>query len=199
MNRILAFFIAFIFAFLVKTDFVDDFCMFYFQNAEYDNFTTTVNPIGNCCYINSYTFDTLCDSYEINIPEECNGVRVEKLGGFFGRGAPDPFCLNFPEKMTDQNGETVLITQYDGNPKSKNIETVTVKINIGKNIKYVYASMDTGYYTLLRADKTGKYFCVVAEVSCDVNNEYFYSKDGKLYDKNTNELVGGFNYSNENP
>ena len=104
----------------------------------------------------------------VTIPDETDGKKIKSLGGFIGRGVPVSFYINLPDSV-EKRGE------YN----------FTVKL--GENIKSAYRFLYSDEFT----DINGDLVCVINyyyEVSED--NKWIYSKDGKLYDKKTDELIG---------
>ena len=75
------------------------------------------------------------------------------------------------------------------------IEDVVFILNIGKNIEVVdYVVMDE-YYPHINEDGSITFYHPVVNINCSEENEHFYSKDGKLYDKKTNALINEFEYA----
>ncbi len=118
--------------------------------------------------VGDYCWDGDENNMTVTIPDEADGKKINSLGGFIGRGAPLLFRINLPDSI-EKNGE------YN----------FTVKL--GENIKQVYRFLYIDEFT----DINGESICVINyyyEVS--ENNKWIYSKDGKLYDKKTDELLG---------
>jgi len=51
------------------------------------------------------------------------------------------------------------------------------------------------YYPHINEDGSITFYHPVVYVICSENNTYFYSQNGKLYDKKTNELISAFAYA----
>ena len=66
-------------------------------------------------------------------------------------------------------------------------------IYIGKNISHIEYVEDE--YYLVKEDGKGTYYHPVVYIECSDENGHFYSKDGKLYDRSTDELIDCFAYS----
>ena len=118
--------------------------------------------------VGDYCWDGDENNMTVTIPDEADGKKINSLGGSIGRGAPVLFLVNIPDSV-EKSGE------YN----------FTVKL--GENIKSVYHFLYTDKFT----NANGELAYVVNyyyEVSED--NKWIYSKDGKLYDKKTDELLG---------
>ena len=65
-------------------------------------------------------------------------------------------------------------------------------IHLSKYIEKIYARADATEYTV-KGEKTA--YCPRVSIICDEDNKTFYSKDGKLYYRQDDTLVDGFNYA----
>ena len=50
------------------------------------------------------------------------------------------------------------------------------------------------YYPHINEDGSITFYHPVVEINCAEENKFFYSQDGKLYDKETDELISDFAY-----
>ena len=112
----------------------------------------------------SWYWDGDPDNTVITIPEYCaDGVKVTAVGGSTGGSfGGDP---RIPFTVADEENKA------DGHP----VAVFTVKI--GKFVRSIYFKSSANPYAF--------YFV------CDENNAIFYSKDGKIYSRETNELYSG--------
>lgn len=138
---------------------------------------------------------------QVELPSQYLGTTVDALGGYTGRGYPCPFAVRFasPESMypgadeyfsTDasmdvlQNGE-VQVDEY--------VFSITLPDSL-REIRYVVDSVSVAAYQTQDGPvyKVAKalYRFTIAE-----DNPYFYTRDGKLYDKGTDRLVDEFAYA----
>ena len=112
----------------------------------------------------SWYWDDDPDNTVITIPDFCaDGVMVTAVGGSTGSSfGGDP---RIPFTVADEENKA------DGHP----VAIFTVKI--GKFVRSIYFKSSANPYAF--------YFV------CDENNAIFYSKDGKIYSRETNELYSG--------
>ena len=84
---------------------VFDASIFYDTRDTVDGFSIVINEKVKCCYVAGYAF-TEESVRDIIIPETRLGYPVTQLGGFFGRGVPDPFCITFVNNQSMVEGGT---------------------------------------------------------------------------------------------
>ena len=162
---------------------VFDTSIFYDTRDTVDGFSIVINEKAKCCYVAGYAF-TEESVRDIIIPETRLGYPVTQLGGFFGRGVPDPFCITFVNNQSMVEG---------GTPENAEIIEVNFNLHIGKNISEINEIADL--YTISVNDQGEKIaYHPTVYVICDEENEHFYSENGKLYQKD-GTLVEGFAYS----
>lgn len=132
----------------------------------------------------------------IELPDEYKGKPVTSLGGQIGwLGTDKPFEIILPDKdytYKESNNYTYIegTKVYDDD-----YETITFTIKIGKNLKGVEWISDEIFIGYRTTDKDGnmhvdviykiEYYFVV-----DSQNEYCYSKDGRIYARNSDCLLG---------
>ena len=61
-----------------------------------DEFAFCTNKIANCCFVGSCAPSG--EERVITIPDEYNGIPITRIGGYFGRGVPEPFCIDLAEE-----------------------------------------------------------------------------------------------------
>ncbi|MBR6619005.1 MAG: helix-turn-helix transcriptional regulator [Clostridia bacterium] len=186
------------------------FCMLKFTNiipsffadtAEVNGLQITYYQPFNTAFAGRYSPTLYTDNFEITVPDEYNNIPIEKLGGLSG-SSKAPFCIDISDLYmnTDKNSEYNAIYRSDTltpNAIEENIsiQNVVFRLNIGENIKEIeYVDMDE-YYPHLNKNGTVTFYHPVVEIYCSEDNEHFYSKDGKLYNKATKELITDFAYS----
>jgi len=140
----------------------------------------------------------------ISLPSEYDGIKIDKLGGYFGRGVPSPFWVEITN-LKDLYPENATFFSADYNPDDIVDEThrvvfCTVMITLPDNLKELYyienANLANGAEweeegTTIRELIVTKYYFILAET-----NEYFYTENGRLYEKD-GTLVDQFIYSDE--
>jgi len=146
------------------------------------------NKLANCCFVGDFTPNG--DERVVKIPDEYTGVRITRIGGYFGRGVPAPFCIDLArEYPTAKIYSSYLFTPE---PEFEMVE-IEFTIYIGKNISHIEYVEDEYYF--VEEDGKGSYYHPVVYIECSDENDHFYSKNGKLYDKFTDELIEDFSYS----
>lgn len=173
---------------------------FYSDYVEVDGFQIAINKVANCCFVGGYDCTEYTENFEITIPDDYDGIPIKRIGGYSGTGFPSPFSIslaalymNAPE---DSEYYGTFIGDINGFGISEEyiVEDVVFNLNIGKNIEVIeYVEMDT-YYPHINDDGSITFYHAVVDITCSDENKYFYSKDGKLYDKKTNELISDFAY-----
>ena len=175
-------------------------CFNYNRSVMENNLYFTCNDLGNCAFVSSYQWDGTDEKKTITIPNEVGENKVTRLGGYSGRGCPEPFLISLTddyritidgEKIYSFNSEDELDTwgfEYE-------IENVRFTLNIGKGINKVVNVDMSNYYP--KENEKGKVILYhpVVYIECDEDNRTFYSKDGKLYYKSNDELVNDFAYA----
>ena len=139
--------------------------------------------------VSSVTYDPASGSSLIVIPESYGDYPVVGLGGYVGKGGPSPFDIEVKGVRS-----TVRVSPSYGyfgkvNGKKVNLIYHDVTLNLGPNIKEIYADQH-GLYVETEGDR-GEVHVVRVFVNCDPANRSFYSEDGRLYDKK-GKLVEGF-------
>ena len=165
----------------------------FYTSEETGDFTIGVNELGNKCFVCTCKFTEVQDEYTIIIPDDYNNIPITQLGGAFGKGAPAPFMvdiadfyMNAPE---DSEFDSVYSKTLIESDFKFTIENVLFNISIGKNIKKIERISLDEYYPHINEDETITFYHPVVKINCSEDNEYFYSKDGKLYDKKTDKLI----------
>ena len=173
---------------------------FYTDYVEKDGFSIAINKVANCCFVSQYECTEYTENLEITIPDDYNGMPIKRIGGYSGTGFPAPFSISlFTLYVNAPEGSEYYVT-YNGNPVGYEIseeyvvEDVVFTLNIGKNIEVIdYVEMDF-YFPHINDDGSITFYHAVVNITCSNENKYFYSKDGKLYDKKTNKLITDFAY-----
>lgn len=176
----------------------EDFATLYRDKTEIDGFYILINQSANCCFVGQYNCTAYTENMEITIPDEYDGMPVTRLGGYCGRGLPTPFQISLADLyMNAPEGSKYNTVSSSNTIDAENcvVEDVVFILNIGENIKTIeYVTMDN-YYPHINEDDSITYYHPVVKINCSDSNKHFYSKDGKLYYKNTDELVSDFAYA----
>jgi hypothetical protein len=171
---------------------------------EWNGFTIGVNKAASSCFVGAYTSTDYIENQEITIPDEYENKPITRIGGYYGRGVPTPFSISL-EKDAYMNAPegSAYHAVYVGNipdyhiTDAHSVEDLVFTLNIGKNIKSIdYVIMDTNY-PHVNEDGSVTFYHPVVHINCSEENARFYSKDGKLYNKKTDELISVFAYASE--
>ena len=174
----------------------EELSLLYNEKGEIDGFYVAVNNTANCCFVGQYTCTEYSENMEITIPDEYKNKPITRIGGYFGRGVPSPFCISLEELYMNAPDGSEYDSVFSGDiDDNYSVEELPFTLNIGKNIKTIeYIEMDM-YYPHINEDGGVTFYQAVVYVNCSEDNKYFYSKDGRLYDKKTKELISVFKYT----
>ena len=171
---------------------------FYFDYTEVDGFQIAINKVANCCFVSNYECTEYTENLEITIPDDYNGIPIKQIGGYSGTGLPAPFSISLFTLYANapEDSEYYGTYTYDAVMcyEEYTVEDIVFTLNIGKNIEVVEYVEDF-YYPHINADGSITFYHAVENITCSDENKHFYSKDGKLYDKKTNELISDFVYA----
>lgn len=172
----------------------------YNESEEKLGFYIGINKTANCCFAGSFDCDKYIENMEITIPDHYEGIPIKRIGGYFGRGVPTPFCISVADLYMNAPDKSEFDCIYTGDIHSFKIEEeykveeLKFTLNIGRNVDTIAkVSMDC-YYPHINSDGSITFYHPVVNINCSDKNKHFYSKDGKLYIKETNELVSDFEY-----
>ena len=149
---------------------------------ESDDLWLSPHMIRKVCFVGRYTWSGDGPEAVLRVPDVCEGYSVTGLGGFHGSGAPTPFGIYIPGTKA-MHGEGTL-------PENAKIEQYHLTIHLGKKIKETKL-IDMNCYHNMGGNR---FIQVLVTVTCDEENPYFYSENGKLYSRKNDSLVPGFFY-----
>lgn len=138
----------------------------------------------NRCFAGIYDWDGTTETMEITIPDEIDGCKVVALGGYVGKGAPSAFGVHFTGSDMSGMAETEEVLYVD----EERMALYSFTLNIGKNVKEIDMVDSCVFAT------EGFRAVALFTVNCSEDNAWFYSKDGKLYDRATDAVVDSFPY-----
>lgn len=180
-----------------------DTSLFYSSEGNVDGFLIATNTFANCAFVSQYDCTNYVDNRIITVPDEYDGIPITRLGGYSGRGLPGPFHISVANLYMNAPEGSKFDAVYLGNlddhefAEEYRIEYLSFRLMIGKNIEeIVYVDMDV-YYPHINDDGSITFYHPVVYIVCSEENEHFYSKDGMLYDKETNELITEFEYATQ--
>ena len=170
------------------TDSGQDDCYLYLTREERKG-TVLYRSQGKKAAVTGMIYDPDSGVTEFTIPESYGDYPVVDLGGYVGKGGPCPFDIRVKGIQS-----SLGVYPYGGtfgkvNGKMVDVIYHDVTLNLGANIKEIFANQD-GLYVDTGGDR-GEVHVVRVYVNCDPSNRQFYSENGRLYDKK-GKLVKGF-------
>ena len=132
----------------------------------------------------TWYWDGDTENTTINVPDESeDGIKITALGGStksFSMGG-DP---RIPFEVYVEGDKYVK----DDKGKAYTTREIVFTIHFGKNIESMIFRGGDSFY-LVNYDGTYVFYMKSYYFICDPENPYYYTKDGKVYDKKTNELT----------
>lgn len=174
--------------------------LLYTESVTANGFRIGVNRIVKVCYAAEYECTAYTEKLGITIPDEYDGVPVKRIGGFYGRGLPKPFSLSCAELYMNAPEDSKYASVFSGEhlqyvDDEFSVVDIPVVLNIGENIETIdYVDMNK-YYPHVNDDGSIIFYHITVYINCSEENQFFYSKDGKLYEKKTDRLITDFAYS----
>ncbi len=178
---------------------LEDISILYTERVSKDGFDIVVNKTADCCFIGRYICTGYAGNYVVTIPDDYEGTPITRIGGYYGRGLPTPFCMDASELYMNAPEGSRYNSVFYGDINDFNIsdtyrvEELTYVLDIGKNIETIVNVSDP-YYPHINEDGSITFYHPVFYINCSEENENFYSKNGRLYHKDTDELVLDFAY-----
>lgn len=200
MKKISAFISILIMAFSLVSCAADEVSFFCGDITKVDGFIVSDNRITKNCFVGNYEVSEQKNTYEITIPDEYNGMPINRLGGYYGRGLPCPFRISLSKVYMNapEGSKYSAVYTDDSNfdiTEPYMIQNVVIKLYVGKNIsKIVFIDTDD-YYPHINDDNSITFYHPVFEIECSKENQHFYSKNGKLYDQKNDNLIEDFDYT----
>ncbi len=185
-----------------------DASIFYNESAVVNGLRIEISREANKCFAGCYTCNDYEENMEITIPDSYDGIPLTQLGGYVGSGAPSPFWIDTEGKYTNipydadvsywYDGEKALcesddaLSEFNGDYR---IENVIFKLNLGKNITRIELVSMGDYLAWINEDESITFYHPVVYIVCSEENKHFYSRDGRLYSRETDELITAFSYA----
>ena len=116
-----------------------------------------------CFASGAFSWDGDPNHMEFVIPDTVGGYRVTALGGYLGRGLPDPFRLDMPTDPVDV-------------PDGCVVRDLVFTLRLGRYVEKINSVSGGEVYLL-----NGEYVRPVFFVICDESNPHLHSVDGVLY------------------
>ena len=155
------------------------------ENAKTDNLNLYYNKVTKSCLAGHFEWDGNVENMTFTVPDEYEGMKIKSLGGTIG-SAPTLFYVMIPDSFQQQVVSHTCSEDCVG-VVNKDTITYTFTVNLGKNIRHFEEFTYKEYF--MDANDNVVYI-VETKYECSADNKWAYSKDGKLYDKDTNQLLG---------
>ena len=175
--------------------------LFDYQNDAIDNFDIGYSDVLNEAFVSSYNWDGTDETKKIVIPEEYDGIKINALGGYYGRGVPCAFGVDLPDSYLNDLCDEV--NQWFCSDIYEDVESVdTIYLNfdlhISKNIEQITKHTLDCFYEGTYFDGEDYHSKIIVvllyNITCDEGNKTFYAKDGKLFYRQNDELVSDILY-----
>ncbi|MGN1295622.1 MAG: hypothetical protein ACI4U5_04370 [Bacilli bacterium] len=179
-------------------------CSLTYEFIQLDNIGIGYSKIEKSAFIGNVSYKEGDDDH-IVLPSSYNNITIKDLGGYFGRGVPTPFGINIyvsPSFPYEDKYITLEEYIYDQDYLKwwNDYEIISYKIYLTlpdklKNIKYT-SCKEIVVVTTKNEDDTihALIYRPVYYLIIDESNPYFYTEDGKLYNKQNNQLYEDFLY-----
>ncbi|MBQ7817658.1 MAG: hypothetical protein IJ388_02530 [Oscillospiraceae bacterium] len=166
-----------------------------------DGFDIGYSNLINDAFVSAYNWDGTEEKMNIVIPEKYDGMPITALGGYHSSGLPDPFAIELSEaykkELCGEANQWVVSSIY---ADIGSVETVyfDFNIHISKNIGQINTNMLGKFYEGCYFDGDDYQAKIIVvflyTITCDDENKTFYARDGKLYYRESDELVSGIFY-----
>lgn len=178
-------------------------CCLTYDCTQVNNIIFGYSKIEKSAFIGGITYHE-GEEKNIILPEKYNSITIKDLGGYFGRGVPTPFGIQIiisPDYPYEEIYNTLEEYIYDSDLKwwddyevNNYFFTITLPSKL-KNITYT-SCKDILVITSKKEDNTifASIYRPVYYFIIDEDNPNFYTKEGKLYNKSTNQLYEEFLY-----
>ena len=164
-------------------------CSMYSIDVSEGSAVGIANEEKKDAFLSEYVWDGNEDHMRIDV-REIDGIKVTRYGGFRGKGFPCPFFVSI--EGLDRIQETSLQPSVE---ERDLYFTLVINDQIRElELSYNYDGYDFGGYYKDANERIFYRIHLVPEL--DPNNKNFYKSetDGKIYKKDSNELVPGLWY-----
>ncbi|GEM_PF-2015323 len=178
-------------------------CMFYdIEDETYEGHEMCIGfaEKTNCGFI-GYVAVESGDGETVVLPDEYRGIPITELGGYMGRGYPCPFLIE-PIFIEEDEEHTVFQSSVEFFEEKTGKEylyrDIVYHVVLPKHLKEIVFVHGDAYYFVENNDEASTepitVYRILYEFEMDEENPYFYTEDGKLYEKKTSALVDDFLY-----
>lgn len=127
----------------------------------------TRNKYPKECFVYEYRWDGTPEALDVKVPNKFNGISVNALGGFYGRGLPMMFAVIIPDEIVDDYaagvGPDFALARGNVQSSAENIgdgryETITFKFHLNKSVEKIRPLNDECYYAAMMVDGSTETF-----------------------------------------
>lgn len=172
---------------------------YHFDSVQVDGLMIHISRGQQTCIAGRYLCEEYTPNLEIVIPDTYNGFPVVALGGTTHiQGPPSPFYVDIGSIYINAPKNSEYDAVYIGDEsdfEDHEVIHLPFRLYIGKNIRdlsFVHSGM---YYPHINEDESITYYHPVVYITCAEENRHYYSIDGKLYSRSTNQLITDFDYA----
>jgi len=150
------------------------------RSADVDGVHYRISDSGARAYAVCYYWDLDPDHTDIYIADKVEGAEVDRVGGYFGTGVPEPFLVyDDPAAGGRQAREA----------EAQTAQEIVFTVHLGKNIRDVI--LTAGGPSLGKADAQGemRFYFPRLWFEADPENSSLRSENGALYRTRDNALI----------
>ena len=170
-------------------------CDSYTEEATEGAWKARISSDSHKAFVYSYTWDGTEEGMRMEAPEEIAGCKVERYGGFYGRGVPMQFAIELPDAYLME--KSLL-------PEDAELQVLTFTLVIRKGITNItISSVSENYcYSVQNEDGSMSYYEVRIKPELDPENTKFTMYFDRVWEKDYKEQelsnkVEGFYYEPE--
>ena len=155
----------------------------YEKRISYGNLYFSPHKFADVCRVDYGVWNSAETSFEFKIPDEVDGHRVTVWGNDY----PAPFLLHIDRSVMSCGKELL--------PDDARIVPLHLTIHIGANLREIRAIEMKDLYQDCNDPQV--YYQILVTIHCSTENPFFYSENGKLYQKNTGTMIEAFYYETD--
>ena len=183
-------------------------CSLFYDYVKAGAFGIGYSKIEKSAFIADFDY-VLGGENRIVLPSEYKGIKIKTLGGYVGRGVPSPFGVSINDDEINSGAKERYVTDesylYDENlgwwdeTEVINCPLAVVLPEYLETVEFIRLNeVFVGEYVTENGKIKAKIIRPTFYFTIAASNEYFYTLNGKIYNKKDNLLISGIVYG-ENP
>lgn len=169
-------------------------CTTYNDEVYVDNLSFYYSKTYQEAFVGAYLWDGTVEGQTFSIPDNVESYPITSLGGYVGTGLPTPFAIMFPETYGIVGSTNIEPNDEDlYYQNGYELHILVFRVKLGVNIREA-RNVDFFYYFHEKEDLTKVLYKVYYYFEVDSNNPHIYDDEGKLYVRESNELLEGLEY-----